>query len=243
MARLDLRLCDLLDRSTGADSIGVGPRGRVVARASGGELYGVGEARGGSGSVDLERGRTLVRLEATTLGSEIYRESTLAVALARCVGDGAVAAFTARVLRVSADRHDGRWSLGIDAAVGRRLLGRVHILVSAENVNGPKIGETEVPRSVGTTLALKLEEILIAAGVECEAGFDASSGLSFEAGLLPGVVARAGVRTAPHVLMLGCGLGRGSEDSRLPTIDLALEWHPRLGFCTFVSVTFVFRRG
>lgn len=237
-AGIDLVLCDRLSR-TARESEGVGRR--IVVRCSGGELYGLAAARGGALSVERESGRTVVRGEVSSLGSPLYRETTLGLAVEQCVGSESVVAVGANALGITADGYEGKWAIGIDAAVARRVLGRFDLLASLENLNEPTIGGDIVARTATCGIVLSMDRLTLGLVSEREAGFEASSALLIEADVTPGARVRAGFATAPTVTSIGCGLGGApAAPPYIPLVDLALSWHPRLGVSTFVTLTMQF---
>ncbi|HYW68645.1 MAG TPA: hypothetical protein VE960_03500, partial [bacterium] len=68
-----------------------------------------------------------------------------------------------------------------------------------------------------------------------EESFALSPALGFEASLTDWLRVRAGVRDAPGTLGFGMGVGRACGS--WPAVDLSVQWHPRLGVSSFVSVT------
>jgi hypothetical protein len=232
-----------------ADSLSVyesasGPR--VVL--SGGRLYRVPEASGWGAQFEARVRAVPVYVGLSRLGGELYEERAVSLGGRIEAGDNLVLKVRARVLGMAAGGIDDRWTLAVDAGMVKRFLGRVLLGASCENFAGAMIGNSPVAARTAFVAALDLTSVSIRWTLLMEEPFAPASTLGFEASLTNWLRVRAGVRDEPGRLGFGIGLGRrrpgrgrregsGGPGVSWPTVDLSVQWHPRLGVSSFVSVT------
>lgn len=215
-----------------------GPRWMVVF--SGGELFGLPEARGAAVDVRLALDRTRVALRTGSLGSRLYQERTLGLDVERRLSGDLACGLRVRLLGIAADGCESLWSSAVDARIVRRVAGRLVLAACFENAGAAEIGGSPVSTSSRLAAALLLDGAAIEASVRTEAGLGASPALALEAAASEWLRVRVSAGTAPGTFALGLGLGRegAAAGSRRPVVDAAWTWHPELGVSSFVSVRF-----
>jgi len=215
---------------------------RWSASFSGGELYGLAEARGAAAEAGVARDDTRAAVRAATLGSRRYEERTVAAEVGRRLSDDLACWLRVRVLGIAAEGYDGLWSCAVDARIARRAAGRLVLAAGVENAGGARIGGSPVATAAGASAALALDGATLEAGVRAEAGLPASSSLAVEAAAGAWLRVRASATSEPGTVGLGIGIGREGGDPaealRRPVVDAAWTWHPELGVSTFVTVRF-----
>ncbi len=239
--------CDpglLADPTVGAGLPGEGsadgstPRWSV--RLSGGQLFGLPEARGAGVLAARSLGSGAIAVEISTLGSTLYSERQVAVIAARRATPDLVVGVGVRALGIAAAGVDDLWSVGLDVGFRRRILGRLVLAARFENINAPTIGGSPVSRSAHLLAGFSLDVLAIEVSVVAEPGFPVSTSLGLEAVASDWLRLRAGVGTEPGRLGAGVGIGkeRPAGGSLVPVVDVGWQWHPELGVSTFVSVSF-----
>ncbi len=225
----------LLDARTGPAT---GRRWSAVL--SGGELFGLAEARGAAVDVRLALDRTRVAFRVGSLGSALYAERTLGLGLERRLPGDLACGLRVRLLGIAADGCESRWSSAVDARIARRVAGRLVVVARLDDVAAAKIGGSPVSTSARLAAALLLDGATLEASVRAESGFDAAPTLAVEAGAGEWLRVRASLGTEPGSFAFGLGLGRegAAADGRRPVVDVAWTWHPELGVSSFVSVRF-----
>lgn len=223
-----------------ADSLsaGGGP-GIDEVDVSGGELYGLPEARGFRARTALVWGATTAAVTIGQLGGELYRERTIGVALARSLGSRVVVEIGGRVLSVGAPGVSRRSAVAIDAGFTSLLLDRVRLAVLSVNVSDARVGESPICSGTTVGACLALERVRLSASLEIDRGLGAVAAVGCEAAANEFLRIRAGVGIDPPIF--ACGLGIGAERrgalTSWPVVDLAWQWHPDLGVSCFVSVS------
>jgi hypothetical protein len=99
-------------------------------------------------------------------------------------------------------------------------------------VGGSAIGQSRLTSAYGFGVALLLSGISLQATTRVQDGFEATHSLGLEVDVTEWARMRAGAACEPG--RFACGLGIGT--SLWPSVDLAWQWHPKLGGSTFVSV-------
>lgn len=218
------------------DSLAARP-GVEGARAtlSGGRLYGVREAAGWSARASASLRGVPVGLGLSRLGGELYEERVVSLGVGLAGADGLFLSARARVLGIAARGVDDHWAVAVDAGATKRLLGRVLLGASCENFTRTRIGGSPVATRTVFGAALVLPSISMQWTLLIEESFALSPTLGFEASLTDWLCVRAGVRDAPG--RLGFGIGVEGARGSWPAVDLSVQWHPRLGVSSFVSVT------
>ena len=215
-----------------------GPRWTVVF--SGGELFGLREARGAAADVRLALDRTRVAVTTGSLGSRLYQERTLGVEVGRRLAGDLACGLRVRLLGIAADGCESLWSSAVDVRLARRVAGRLVLAARFENAGAAEIGGSPVSTSARLAAALLLDDALLEASVRTEGGLDAMPALGIEAAANEWLRVRVSAGTAPGTFAVGLGLGRegAAARSRRPVVDVAWTWHPELGVSSFVSVRF-----
>ena len=212
--------------------------------ATAAELYGLGEARAASASVRARVGESLVALELSQFGGEVYRERSLGLSLRSGVSEDLALEVGVRALCVSARGVEPAWSGVVDAGASRRLLGRVYLIARCTNLTRARLGGSPVAQEASVGASLALPELSLHARLTSDGVGDASATLAFELHVAEWLRARAGTTTSPGTFSCGLGIGLdrapGEDGSRRswPCIDLAWSWHPQLGVSSFVSITY-----
>lgn len=219
---------------------GPAPAPRWAVVFSGGELFGLPEARGAALDVRLALDRTRVGLRTGVLGSPLYEERTLGLELERRLSGDLACGLRVRLLGIAAEGCESLWSSAVDVSVARRVTGRFVLAGRFENAGAAEIGGSPVSSSAGLAAGLLLDGVSIEAGVRTEAGLDASPAVALEAAASEWLRVRVSAVTAPATFAVGLGLGRegAAAGSRRPVVDVAWTWHPELGVSSFVSVRF-----
>jgi hypothetical protein len=207
---------------------------------SGGRLYGLPEATGSVARASARYGSTSVAAELGRFGSDLYAEHTVGVLAARPVAAESWWAIRIRAVGIAAEGVDDRWSAATDAALARRVLGRVSLGVAYENLGGAKIGGSPITSSARVGAVLKLDTLVLAISVTEEQGFTPSLAVGCEAAMSAWLRLRGGVTTEPGRFAVGLGFGEAGRPatSRRPVLDVAWEWHPELEVSTFVTVSY-----
>lgn len=227
----------LLDAGPGARD-GPRPAPRWAVAFSGGELFGLPEARGAAADVRLALDRTRVAFRAGSLGSGLYAERTLGLGIERRLSGDLACGLRVRLLGIAADGCESRWSSAVDARIARRVAGRLVTVARLDNVAAAEIGGSPVSTSARLAAALLLDDATLEASVRAESGFEVTPTLAVEAGAGEWLRVRAALATDPGSFAFGLGLGRegAAADGRRPVVDVAWTWHPELGVSSFVSV-------
>jgi hypothetical protein len=178
----------------------------------------------------------------SSLGGDLYHERDLELSLKWLASADTQLALGLRGLGLGATGVRERWVCVLDAGLLRRVLGRVIAGVRCENLTRSGIGDSPVAAASRFGVAMVLEGIVLEARAVVESGFETSVSLGLEAELTAWSRLRAGAGSAPGRLAFGLGLGRVREDggSTWPELDVAWQWHPRLGGSSFVSISAVF---
>jgi len=222
----------------GDDADGV-PRPRWSFACSGGELFGLPEARGRAVEAAVRLDRARVAARAAAFGSRLYEERTVALEAARRLPGDTVCVLRGRLLGIAAEGCESRWSAAVDAGLARRVAGRLVLTARAENMGGARIGGSPVCVSATLGAALRLDGATLEASVRTEAGHDASSVVAVEADAGEWLRVRASTGSAPGRFSVGVGVGRrAAAAGARPVVDLAWTWHPQLGASTLVTVRF-----
>jgi hypothetical protein len=231
---IDCARLELPRGATGSTAPAGSHRGLRVT-ISGGELYGVPEASGWAARARTAGGATILLLELSSLGGDLYRERTALLEVAHDIAPDATVAARVRGLGIAARGLDDLWTGAIDVAATRRLAGRIVLGASGENITRSRIGASPVAARTGFGAALILPSVLLRGSLQLEGGLSPSTVVSVEVALTRSVRVRAGATDAPRKLGFGVGLGR--DGSSWPVVDVACQWHPELGVSTFVSIT------
>jgi hypothetical protein len=223
-----------------------GARGIAVDRIelSGGELFGLPEARGflARGTVGSSLGSASLTLGR--IGQSLYHETTVGVALARQVREALVVEIGSRLLSIGAEGVPARTTVALDAAVVTRVLGRITVAAAWRNVGGARIGGSPVSTDAAFGAALALDRTSLAASFEVDPKLGTTAAFGCEAAVTEWLRVRAGVALDPGAFGAGIGIGRGATGGRRgglsagPVIDLAVTWHPELGGSSFATITF-----
>jgi len=203
---------------------------------SGGELYGLREAAGGAFAAEARWGGACVGGSGTTLGGDLYSERSLALGAGWSPGSLLSFALVGRAAGISASGTDDVWSTAVDVGVSRSFAGRVVLSACGENVGRAGIGGSPMTSRTRLRAALELDVAELSCSVDTEGGFDPTLTLGAEARPCGWLSVRAGAGYSPA--RFGAGLGFASPDGRWPEVDLACQWHPRLGVSAYASVGF-----
>ena len=240
---LDLTAPSLLSVGAGAPE----SEARVRrATLSAGELFGLAEARGWCARVTAPVRAVTVAFDVSNLGGALYHERGAGLSATWLVASDTEVEIGARCLEVGARGESGRWAAVLDAAATRRVLGRVFLGARCSNLTGSEIGGSPLASTSTFGLALKLPGIALQARALMQEGLETTSSLGFEAALSRWLRIRAGASSSPGRVGAGLGIGcteRCGERTGLlsrPTLDLAWQWHPKLGGSSFVSVEVCF---
>lgn len=216
--------------------------GARLFRFSGGELFGLREARGMCAELAGRLGNQALCVAVSSLGSNLYREQSVEVGCARTLGSDTAGELAVRAVGIRAEGLADRWSMAIDVGVFRMLLGRILLAARFENLGQATLGASPLPATARMGFSVLLGDSLLAVSVESEPGFDRSFALGFEVGTASWLTLRAGAGTAPGRVAAGLGVGRpegrGAPAFLAPSLDLAWEWHQELGFSSFATVIF-----
>lgn len=217
---------------------------------SGGELYGVREARGflSRGCFDSRVGSATLALGA--LGGDLYREATVGLAIARPVESAGVVEIGCRLLSIHADGLPEHAAVAVDASVASRVLGRVVLAAAWRNLGNARVGGSPVAAGASLGAELVLDGLTLAGGIDLERGLGATVAFGSEAAVCDWLRLRAGVSVDPDTFGAGIGIGRedrarpaaparGPGFLTRPVIDLAVAWHPDLGGSSFATITFL----
>lgn len=231
-------ICDPVEGLVASRSAVAGGAGRWSLELSGGELYGLPEARGWSVEAS-RRGPLRIAVEASGFGGDLYEERTAALVMGGAPDDGPRLDVGLRALGLSAAGTDDAWAASVDVRLAASVLGRVGIAAEWRNVGGVSIGDSPVPSPTRLGVALALEDVLLAASILVERGFDPSPSLGVEFAPVPWLGVRAGAGTRPGRFTAGTGvvLNERPRQSSVLALDVAWEWHPELGASSFVSVS------
>jgi hypothetical protein len=222
-----------------AADAGPPPAARWSFACSGGELFGLPEARGRAVEAAVTLDRTRVAARLTAFGSRVYEERTVALEAARRLPGDIACVLRGRLIGIAAAGCENRWSAAVDAAVARRVAGRLVLEARTDNVGGSRIGGSPVCASASVGAALRLDGASLEASVRTEAGQEASSVVAVEADAGQWLRVRASAGSAPGRFSVGFGIGRPAAGAGArPVVDVAWTWHPRLGASAFVTVRF-----
>ncbi len=210
------------------------PNARIVLSAA--EHYGLEEVRSFAAWTKLRLGRGGLVLSCSSLGSSLYREQSLNVGWSSPVGEGGAVRLRAHVMGIAADGIESRWAIAFDPAVLWLLRGRVAVEMLLSNATGVSIGASPVSTRARGRLSLVLDDATLGMTVENEPGFPSSFSMGIELAATSWFRLRAGGGIQPD--RFAFGLGIGARRQRRPVVDLAWQWHPRLGGSTFVSISF-----
>jgi hypothetical protein len=223
---------------------GSSPRRRWTVRFSGGELFGLDETQSTSLELALWSDRSGVGLTLASLGCPLYRERTAGIGIARELGADTRAGLAVRALGISARAAGDVWVAAVDAALFRRVLGRVVIGGRFENIGRTSIRGSPVRSAASFGSVLHLDGVSLSLSVLREPGFDPSVAVGCEVFVSRWMVARLGGGTAPGRLGLGLCVGKKHSGSASgfppPVVDVAWQWHPALGMSYVVSIGFGF---
>jgi len=216
---------------------------------SGGELYGVREARG-----FLARSRFGSRIGSATLtvgalGGGLYREGTVGLFLAKPLRGQAVVEIGCRVLSIHAAGLPERAGVAIDASVASRILGRVVLAAAWRNLGNARVGGSPVAAGASLGAELVLDGISLAGAIDLDRGLGVTVAFGSEAAVCDWLRLRAGVSVDPDTFGAGIGIGREARTRPAgakrraglltrPVVDLAVTWHPDLGGSSFATITF-----
>jgi hypothetical protein len=230
----------LLEASAARATVaGPPPAARWSFACSGGELFGLPEARGRAVEAGLTLDRTRWSARAAAFGSRLYEERTVALQGARRLPGGTVCVLRGRLVGIAADGCESRWSAAVDAGLARRVAGRLVLAASGDNIGGARIGDSPVCAYATLGAVLRLDGASLEASMRTEAGQEASTVVAVEADAGEWLRVRASAGTAPDRFSVGFGIGRPAVDAGArPVVDVAWTWHPRLGASTFVTVRF-----
>jgi hypothetical protein len=212
----------------------VRPNGSIVLSAA--EHYGLEEIRSFHVGTRLCFGPGELLLGGSSLGSSLYREQSLNVGWSSPVGEGGAVRVRAHVMGIVADGIESRWAVALDPAVLWLLRGRVAVGLSLSNATGVSIEASPVSSRACGRLALILDDATLGIAMESEPGFPSSFNMGIELAATDWFRLRAAGGTQPG--RFAFGLGIGARRVRRPVVDLAWQWHPRLGGSTFVSISF-----
>ncbi len=222
----DMGLVSLATRS--------GSRGHIVLSAA--EHYGLQEVRSFAVGTRLSLGDGELVLDGSVMGSSLYREQSLNVGWGTPVGEGGAIRLSAHVMEITAAGLESRWAVALDPAVLWLLRGRVAAELALANATGVSMGDSPVSSSAHGRLALVLDDAVLGLAMESEPGFPYSFSMGLELRASDQFRLRAGGGTEPGRVAVGFGIG--AKRPRRPVVDLAWQWHPRLGGSTFVSISF-----
>lgn len=217
---------------------------------SGGELYGLPEARGFLARATVGSGLGSASLTVGQLGGGLYRERAIGVALARPLRRTLVAEVGWRLLSVGARGVPERTAAAVDAALASRVLGRIVIAARWRNVGDARIGESPVSAGASLGASLVLDGVSLAGSLELDPRLGTAVAVGCEATVSEWLRVRAGVALDPGAFGAGIGMGReprgrGGVAAKVsadlltwPVVDLAVTWHPDLGGSSFATITF-----
>jgi hypothetical protein len=212
---------------------------------SGGELYGLPEARGFLARTVIGSRLGSAAVTVGRLGGELYREGTVGIALATPAHGTIALEVGGRLLILGARGMPDRIAAAVDAGLVTRALGRIAVCGRWRNVGESRIGGSPISSGGAVGAVLALEEVRLAGSVELEPGLGARAAFGCEASLHEWLRVRTGVALDPATFGVGVGIGRDPDHSRAtrgagptrPTIDLAVTWHPDLGGSSFATIS------
>ena len=210
---------------------------RALVRVSGGELFGLSEARGFRTEAVVATGIGSVGVIAAQTGGSLYRERTLGASLRGRLRSGSQVELGLRGLAVGADGASERWTVALDIRALHVAFGRLVLGAAAENVGGSRVGGSPVASRVAGGCSLMLDGLTLRLSTMLEPGFDASMSLGCEFSVSRWLKARIGTSLEPERLAAGLGF-EIPQGARRYELDVAWQWHPRLGGSSFASVGF-----
>lgn len=200
-----------------------------------GELYGAPECRGARVALRRTSRARALRVCLATFGTDIYTESVFSCAGSFALGTCTAAGIEARVLSVSSAAGAGPWCVAVDAGLERRVAGRVALAASCRNMLDAELGASPVGSSTRLSALLDLDGIDLDVTVEAEPPFEPCYTFGVECELTPWLTARAGAVSNTEVLAAGIGLWP-AHSTGVSLIDIAWQWHPRLGGSAFATI-------
>lgn len=243
-AQTDARLFGLAGAGTALDDrTGVGfdnpaqpGLAEELAASSGSQLpFGVKELRSFAGSYACRRGRAGVGLSLATMGSSLYRESSLTGALAyRAVEKASLGlSTTVNHLQIRGYGSSANLSLGVG------LLGRpaewLSLGLSASNLNHPFLSQQgdKVPQGLNFGMAIRpRSDVTVSFQAAARQGWPLQVRLGQEYRYGP-LALRAGLSDRPNAISLGFGI-----TLRRLRLDYAVRTHPDLGLSHCLSLNY-----
>jgi hypothetical protein len=239
------------DGGASPDSASGGPALTIErVELSGGELYGVPEARGFLVSASIGSRLGSAALTVGRLGGDLYQERTVGVAFARPLREALVVEVGCRVLAMGASGVSERAAVAVDASVASRILGRVVLAAAWRNLGDARLGESPVAAGASVGATFVLDGISLTGSIELDSGAGATVAFGSEAAVSDWLRFRAGVSLDPGTFAAGIGIGNeartragpapsGGGLLARPVVDLAVTWHPDLGGSSFATITFL----
>lgn len=209
---------------------------RTVA-VYGGQMYGLPELRHGALTLNWPQGRYVFAAGSSTFGFEAYRETYLSAGIARTLGLGPDRALhlgaTTRYYHVQAGRFGSSQAVGLHLGVIMQVLPLIHVGAHATNVNQPAwTSDTPLSRTLSVGAAYDLSErVDLSADLFKDLDFPLRFRTGLEASVLPLLVLRGGLQTAPSEFALGLEVRHGAL-----RLGVAAEQHWELGWSPSADV-------
>jgi len=202
-----------------------------------GQMYGLPELRHGTLSLHWPLWGTTFSGGSSTFGFEDYRETHLSVGAARAVQLGTARTLhlgaTVRYYHVDVGRFGNAQTAGLHLGAIMQVLPLIHVGVHATNVNQPQWSDdTPLPRTLSVGAAYDLSDrVDLSADLFKDLDFPLRFRTGIEAAVLPMLVVRGGMQTAPSEFAMGLGLHHGPLH-----LGVAAEQHWELGWSPAADV-------
>ncbi|MFO8231339.1 MAG: hypothetical protein R6U20_01605 [Longimonas sp.] len=202
-----------------------------------GQMYGLPELRHGALSLHEPVWGTTLSGGSSTFGFEDYRETHLSLGAARAFQLGTARSLhlgvAVRYYHVAVERFGNAHTVGLHLGTIMQVLPLIHVGIHATNVNQPRwTGDTPLPRTLSVGAAYDLSErVDLSADLFKDLDFPLRFRTGVEATIIPLLVLRGGMQTAPSEFALGVGLRRGAL-----RVGVAAEQHWELGWSPAADV-------
>lgn len=196
-----------------------------------GQMYGLPELRHGALSIHWPQWGHTFSAGSSTFGFEDYRETHLSVGIARAIRLGTARRLhlgvTARYYHVGVSRFGNAQTVGLHFGAIMQVLPLIHVGAHATNVNQPAwTTDAPLPRTLRIGAAYDVSErVDLSADLFKDLDFPLRFRSGIEAAVLPMLVLRGGLQTAPSEFALGLELRRGALH-----LGVAAEQHWELGW-------------
>lgn len=202
-----------------------------------GQMYGLPELRHGALSMHWPRWGYAFSAGSSTFGFEDYRETHLSIGVARALRLGTARmlhlGITTRYYHVGVSRFGSAQTVGVHLGAIMQVLPLIHVGAHATNINQPAWApDTPLPRTLSLGAAYDVSEhVDLSADLFKDLDFPLRFRSGIEATVLPMLVLRGGLQTAPSEFALGLELQRGALH-----LGVAAEQHWELGWSPAADV-------